>query len=183
MTGQASKTASTRQGLKAFIEIEQSALDAIPTGLCVCRADGTLARYNRRAVTLWGRAPRLDDPSEISAGNFRRYTPQGMALAFAATPVATTLRTGQPVVGAEIIIERPDNTQVPVLMNVAPLDDGQGRVVGAICSFQELTERKRAEEALRSSEERFSTIFQSSPVAMFLTRAAHEYRIYDINDA
>ena len=44
-------------------------------------------------------------------------------------------------------------------------------------------ERKRAEEALRSSEERFSTIFQSSPVAMFLTRAAHEYRIYDINDA
>ena len=44
-------------------------------------------------------------------------------------------------------------------------------------------ERKRAEEALRSSEERFSTIFLSSPVAMFLTRAAHEYRIYDVNSA
>ncbi|HEX7643432.1 MAG TPA: PAS domain S-box protein [Burkholderiaceae bacterium] len=44
-------------------------------------------------------------------------------------------------------------------------------------------ERKRAEEALRSSEERFSTIFQSSPVAMFLTRAAHDYQIYDVNSA
>jgi PAS domain-containing protein len=64
MTGQASKTAATRQGLKAIVEIEQSALDAIPTGLCVCRVDGTLARYNRRAVTLWGRAPGLDDPAK-----------------------------------------------------------------------------------------------------------------------
>jgi PAS domain-containing protein len=119
MTGQAPKTASTRQGLRAFIEIEQSALDAIPTGLCVCRADGTLARYNRRAVTLWGRTPQLDDPSEIAGANFRRYTPQGAPLAFTATPVATTLRTGKPVVSAELVIERPDNTQIPVLMNVA----------------------------------------------------------------
>ena len=181
MTGQASKTASTRQGLKAFIEIEQSALDAIPTGLCVCRADGTLARYNRRAVTLWGRAPRLDDPSEISAGNFRRYTPQGMALAFAATPVATTLRTGQPVVGAEIIIERPDNTQVPVLMNVAPLDDGQGRVVGAICSFQELTERKRAEEALRASAAELQLVINRTP--FMLVRCGRDLRYRFVSEA
>jgi PAS domain S-box-containing protein len=181
MTGQASKTASTRQGLKAFIEIEQSALDAIPTGLCVCRADGTLARYNRRAVTLWGRAPRLNDPSEISAGNFRRYTPQGMALAFAATPVATTLRTGQPVVGAEIIIERPDNTQVPVLMNVAPLDDGQGRVVGAICSFQELTERKRAEEALRASAAELQLVINRTP--FMLVRCGRDLRYRFVSEA
>jgi PAS domain S-box-containing protein len=44
-------------------------------------------------------------------------------------------------------------------------------------------ERKRAEEALRSSEQRFSTIFQSSPVAMFLTEEARDYEIYDVNGA
>ncbi len=44
-------------------------------------------------------------------------------------------------------------------------------------------ERKRAEEALRSSEQRFSTIFQSSPVAMFLTEEARDYEIYDVNAA
>jgi PAS domain S-box-containing protein len=181
MTGQVSKTASTRQGLKAFIEIEQSALDAIPTGLCVCRADGTLTRYNRRAVTLWGRAPRLDDPSELSAGNFRRYTPQGMPLAFGATPVATTLRTGQPVMGAEVIIERPDNAQVPVLMNVAPLHDGQGRVAGAICSFQELTERKRAEEALRASAAELQSVINRTP--FMLVRCGHDLRYRFVSEA
>ncbi|HXA47066.1 MAG TPA: ATP-binding protein, partial [Burkholderiaceae bacterium] len=44
-------------------------------------------------------------------------------------------------------------------------------------------ERKRAEEALRSSEQRFSTIFQSSPVAMFLTQFGNDYLVKDINNA
>jgi PAS domain S-box-containing protein len=44
-------------------------------------------------------------------------------------------------------------------------------------------ERKRAEEELRNSEQRFSTIFQSSPVAMFVTQARGNYMIKDVNRA
>jgi PAS domain S-box-containing protein len=181
MTGQASKTTSTRQGLKAFIEIEQSALDAIPTGLCVCRGDGGLARYNRRAVELWGRAPRLGDPSETSADNFRRYTPQGVPLPFAVAPVAVVLRSGKPVKSAELIIERPDGSQVPVLMNVAPLEDAQGRVDGAVCSFQELTERKRAEEALRASEAELQSLINRTP--FMLVRCSRDLRYRLVSEA
>ena len=61
MRSQGSKIASTKQGLEAFAEIDQTVLDAIPTGFCVCRADGALLRYNKRAVQLWGRAPRIGD--------------------------------------------------------------------------------------------------------------------------
>jgi PAS domain S-box-containing protein len=41
---------------------------------------------------------------------------------------------------------------MPVLMNAAPLKEQSGHIAGAVCSFQELTERKRTEEALRASE-------------------------------
>ena len=34
------------------------------------------------------------------------------------------MRSGEPVLGAEIVIERPDGSRVPVLMNV---DAAQGR--------------------------------------------------------
>jgi PAS domain S-box-containing protein len=44
-------------------------------------------------------------------------------------------------------------------------------------------ERKRAEEELRNSEQRFSTIFQSSPIAMFVTQVRGNYVIKDVNKA
>lgn len=44
-------------------------------------------------------------------------------------------------------------------------------------------ERKRAEEELRTSEQRFSNIFQSSPVAMFVTQVRGNYVVKDVNRA
>ncbi len=181
MRGQGSEIASTKQGFAAFTNIDQSALDAIPTGFCICRSDGTLARYNRRAVELWGRAPRLGDPHEFSEGNFRRYTPEGVPLPFAATPVAVVLRSGVPVRGVELIIERPDGSQVPVLMNVAPLKDAEGRVDGAVCSFQELTELKRAEEALRASAAELKSVINRTP--FMLVRCSRDLRYRFVSEA
>src|SRR5215469_16297086 len=121
MRGQGSKIAS--RGFEAFASVDQSALDAIPTGFCVCRADGALIRYNKRAVELWGRAPQLGYPGEFSETHFRRYTAQGVRLPFAATPVAVALHSGIPMRGVELLIERPDGSRVSVLMNAAPLTD------------------------------------------------------------
>ncbi|HYD94638.1 MAG TPA: PAS domain S-box protein [Noviherbaspirillum sp.] len=44
-------------------------------------------------------------------------------------------------------------------------------------------ERKRAEEELRNSEQRFSTIFQSSPIAMWVTQVRGNYIVKDVNRA
>jgi PAS domain S-box-containing protein len=152
MTGRGAKMVSALLGLDAFAAIDQRALDAIPTGFCVCKADSSLVRYNERAVELWGRRPPLGDPGEQHGATFRRYRPDGERLGFESTPVARSMRSGERVMGAELVIERPDGSRVPVLMNVQPLKTASGHVEGAACSFQELTERKRAEEVLRASE-------------------------------
>lgn len=44
-------------------------------------------------------------------------------------------------------------------------------------------ERKRAEEELRNSERRFSSIFQSSPIAMFVIQAKGKFIVKDVNRA
>lgn len=44
-------------------------------------------------------------------------------------------------------------------------------------------ERKRAEEELRNSERRFSTIFQSSPIAMYVVQVKGNYIVKDVNQA
>jgi PAS domain S-box-containing protein len=146
--------------LDAFREIDQSALDAIPTGFCVCRADSSLVCYNRRAAELWGRTPPLGDAKDQFGPAFRRFSAQGELLNFDATPVATALRTGQTVTGAELLIERPDGSRIPVLMNATPLKDRDGRVEGAVCSFLELTERKRAETILARRAEEQAALYR-----------------------
>jgi PAS domain S-box-containing protein len=181
MSGQRPKVAAAPFGIDVFTDIDQAALDAIPTAVCVCTAKGALIRYNRRAIELWGRALPLGDPNQQHGSGFRRYQADGAPLPFAATPVADVLRSGQPIVGAEVIIEQPDGSRVPVLMNVAPLKSKSGRLQGAVCSFQALTERKRIEEALRASEAELQSVINRTP--FMLVRCGRDLRYRFVSQA
>ena len=69
------------------------------------------------------------------------------------SPTAEVLRTGVPLRNRELVIGRPDGTRIPVLANVIPLRHAEGHLIGAVSCFQDITERKRAEEKLQESNE------------------------------
>jgi PAS domain S-box-containing protein len=50
-----------------------------------------------------------------------------------------------------------------LFFTAAPLRDAGGKIIGAIETFQDLSERKRAEEELRKSERRLRSLFQFVP--------------------
>jgi PAS domain-containing protein len=37
-------------------------LEKLPAGAYLCDPDGLITYYNQRAVEMWGRAPKLNDP-------------------------------------------------------------------------------------------------------------------------
>jgi PAS domain S-box-containing protein len=56
-----------------------------------------------------------------------------------------------------------------LFFTAAPLRDEKGRVVGAVETFQDVSDRKRTEEALKQSEKRFRTLldFVPYPIGVF----------------
>lgn len=126
--------------------------DLAPVAVYSCDVSGVIRDYNSRAAELWGRKPQAGDTDERFCGSFRMYRPDGSFMPHEQCPMGDVL-TGkmEGVHDGEVHIERPDGSRVIVIVNIAPLKNERGEVIGAINCFYDITERKKVEETLRQS--------------------------------
>ncbi len=72
--------------------------------------------------------------------------------------------------------------RVWLLVNADPQFGDDGSVSHVICTFSDITERKRTEEALRQSEERYRAFLKAVPDLMFLQTKEGVYLDYHVKD-
>jgi len=149
-------------------ELPGRLFEQLPFAVYVCDRDGLVLRYNRRAAELWGRSPNLGDPDERFCGSYRMFRPDGGLLQHHQCPMADVLRTGVSVREQEVHIERPDGSRGIALVDIEAVKDTAGNIVGAVNCFQDITERKRGEEAAL----RLAAIIESSDDAIVGTSMA-----------
>ncbi|MEE9150392.1 MAG: PAS domain S-box protein, partial [Thermoplasmata archaeon] len=82
----------------------------------------------------------------------------------------------------ELIRKRKDGTIFPTLSTGTLVKDDQGKPLYIASSHFDLTERKKTEEALKISEDKFSRAFHSNPYPMSLV-TMEEGRYLDVNDS
>ncbi|MBI5580720.1 MAG: PAS domain S-box protein [Deltaproteobacteria bacterium] len=94
------------------------------------------------------------------------------------TAVKRTLETG---VGYELDVQVLRNgTRIWVTTGSEVVRDADGRIVGLRGTVQDITERKRAEEALRESEERYRRLVETASEGIW--QIDTEFRTIDINE-
>ncbi len=82
----------------------------------------------------------------------------------------------------EVTLKRKDGGNLACLLTSTVRRSSEGTIVGYQGIIRDITAQKKAEEALRASEEKFSMIFQSSPDWIAIS-ALSDGRLIEVNDA
>jgi len=113
------------------------------TAVYCCDAAGVITYYNDQASDLWGRKPVRGDTDERFCAAHMLYRMDGSFMPHDECPMAEVL-SGKVsgIYDADVQIERPDGSRVVVIVNIAPLINDTGAIVGAVNSFCEDPLRK-----------------------------------------
>jgi formate hydrogenlyase transcriptional activator len=127
-------------------------LDSAAEAICGCDSLGTCLFANSSAARMLG----YDDPAELLGKNMHSLEhhtrKDGTPYPIEECPIYIGFQKGEDVHRDDEIYWRKDGTSFPVEY-WSHLVVREGRTLGAVITFIDITERKQSEEALRKSEE------------------------------
>jgi PAS domain S-box-containing protein len=174
-----SERRQAEEGRARLAAIVDSSDDAILTKTL----EGEIVTWNAGAERLYGYAP-----EEVIGKNVSVLTPPGSNDQLAM--LLERFSHGRSVEHYETVRLHKDGTPVDVSLSISPIKDAAGAIVGASSIARDVSERRRAEQALRESEERYRSLFESLTEGVALHElvldeqgAPLDYRILAVNPA
>jgi len=172
---EASKAKQDREALKRTQMRLQKLFDASPHAMIITGLDGNIVECSQATLKLYG----YESKDEIVGKNVSMliseedWNKTSRCLRESLNEAPRNIRC---------LLSTKDGRVFPAEVSTAAIKDSQGDSAGCIITVQDITERKKSEDPLRESEERFRSLFESiqDPVGIFVGR---EGRLIDYNAA
>ncbi|HYW83671.1 MAG TPA: PAS domain S-box protein, partial [Spirochaetia bacterium] len=154
----------------------RAVIDNIPDQVFLKDSEGRFLVVNQ-ALARWAGSA---DPEELVGRTDLDYFPREVAEKFRSDDQAI-LRSGTARPNIEELISSASGTHGWALTTKAPVRDPAGRVFGVVGIVRDITERKKIEQALAETEERYRAIFMDAPVGIF--HSTTEGKLISVNPA
>lgn len=141
----------------------QKIFDTLPIGLWFADNTGKLVSGNPAGIKIWGAEPKVGIEEY---GIFKaRKLPEMTEISPDEWALAKTIKEGVTISNELLEIDAFDGKKKIILNYTAPIID-KDTVLGAIVINEDVTEMKKAEEAIRESENRFRAVLEYSHSAI-----------------
>jgi PAS domain S-box-containing protein len=147
---EANQAREVQNRLAAIVESSDDAI--ISKGL-----DGIITSWNKAAERIFGYAANeaIDHHITLIIPSDRKDEEN---------EILTRIGRGERVGHFQTVRQRKDGTRIDVSVTISPIRDSSGRVIGASKVARDITAKKRAENALRESEQRYQAVIDASQV-------------------
>jgi PAS domain S-box-containing protein len=153
----------------------RSLYENVTIGIYRTTLDGRILMSNPAMVSMLG----FDTFEQLAQRNLQM---EGYEPDYPRSKFLESIERDGRIIGLESAWNQKNGKTLIVRESANAVRDAKGRILYYDGTVEDITDRKKTEEALRESEERFSKSFKTSPIS-FMIANMEDGRIIEINDA
>lgn len=131
---------------KAKIDEQKKIVDTVihnsPIGISLNDPTGKSILVNEAGIALIGRGIDPNARNEDIGKIYQIFRPDGSPYPMEELANVIALRTGNPVTKDDVVVHRPDGTQIAMRITSVPIKNQQGQIVSVLSVFEDITKER-----------------------------------------